>query len=371
MLFTGVDDADGDVDEEDSIHADTDADGHSNAAGGQFNVDNVEKWTHDFEYWDNFRIEKMVEQENRLKSDKSAAGANGGFSNGDETNGVTASGSSVATSSDDSAKKKRKRKKRVRRRKRKTSGEASPHEAEAPESTEAPLLQKPKRRKTELDKLAECGNKAVSDEDLVKKIEGQLWRDRVAVGRSYLFAHTPHEIPIGNGLFAKEFIPKGIIISDYPDSQRFAKSEYMNYEFENKMQQIEVENYLQEIDCRHLRLPNGALWGEDVIMFAHDLGDDTNCVGHLINHSPHPGCQNVLQRTKLLNFADYDTGGRKVGDNWRPCLLMYAKRNIRQGEELLRDYGKEYRFRHGICYCPKCGKFKRSRAFSEDEVDGN
>ncbi len=112
----------------------------------------------------------------------------------------------------------------------------------------------------------------------------------------------------GLGLFADQDIPKNQYLI-----------EYFGRELSNKEQYTSTSKYLFEINSR--RTIDGAI---------------SENIARYINHSCTPNCEVEIKKGRIL---------------------VYSKKNIKKGEELSYDYGKEYWNEHIKpigCKCDKC-----------------
>jgi hypothetical protein len=121
--------------------------------------------------------------------------------------------------------------------------------------------------------------------------------------------------PIGLGLFTRSPIRKGALVVEYTGALLPAEEAYRR-----------GGRYLFEVNSR---------WIID--------GKGRENISRYINHSCRPNCE---PRTRGMR------------------VLIYARRNIRPGEELSYDYGKEYfdeLIRPVGCKCARCVEKKKRR----------
>lgn len=165
-------------------------------------------------------------------------------------------------------------------------------------------------------------------------------RDRILDGQWPGLERKPVTLPsgryIGLGVFACDRLAQGQSVSHYPDHGYLLLPAYLKLPH---WKNSSVADYAQQVGTSGL-----SGWNKGpIVLLAHKIPVNQH-FGHLINHSPCRGCQNVVHVSKLISG--------------RPHLIFRARRTIDAGEQLLRDYGDEYHWPNSTIECPKCGKKK-------------
>lgn len=133
-------------------------------------------------------------------------------------------------------------------------------------------------------------------------------------------SYTPGEFELlvkrsatGLGLFAGGPIPKGACVI-----------EYIGVELSKEQEEKSRSKYLFEINARKT-IDGAPRWNK----------------ARYINHSCRPNCEPNIHKGRVF---------------------IHARRNIKPGEELSYDYGKNYfdQFLKDICGCPKCQPHKHA-----------
>lgn len=143
--------------------------------------------------------------------------------------------------------------------------------------------------------------------------------------------------PIGWGVFASICLAQGLSVAHYPDNGY----EFLESYLEKRTQNSSIAAYAQEVGTSGL----SGWTGGPIVLLAHKVPAMQH-FGHLINHSPCKGCQNVTHVVKLIKG--------------RPHYIFRTKRAIEPGEQLLRDYGDLYHWPNDTIECPSCGAVKAS-----------
>ena len=95
-------------------------------------------------------------------------------------------------------------------------------------------------------------------------------------------------------------------------------------------------------------LPTAGLPGFEadyIVVLAHNISAESH-YGHMINHSPCESCCNLTEKVELING--------------RPQLMFGAKREIRKGDQLLKNYGECYVWPDNQVECPTCGTVEKT-----------
>lgn len=142
----------------------------------------------------------------------------------------------------------------------------------------------------------------------------------------------PSGAKLGLGVFATQTFRKGCPVAHYPSSHAVSREQFLAMDTADPR----VDNYAQEIAGRD----------GPIVLLAHDVSAESH-FGHLINHTPCQSCCNLTQ--VVQRFHDNDV------------LIFRAKRRIKNGEQLLRDYGEDYLWPDHKVECPECGVVKATR----------
>ena len=142
--------------------------------------------------------------------------------------------------------------------------------------------------------------------------------------------NLPSGKDLGLGVVATRTFRKGAPVAHYPSTDSLSKQSYFDREL---FKDPRVANYAQEMEG-----PQGPK-----VLLAHEVSANDH-YGQIINHTPCTTCCNL---TQVAMKIDDDTH-----------LIFRAKRRISPGDQLLRDYGAEYKWPGDKVECPKCGTIK-------------
>ncbi|KAK6743285.1 hypothetical protein RB195_010505 [Necator americanus] len=153
----------------------------------------------------------------------------------------------------------------------------------------------------------------------------------------------------GMGAFAKVDIPRGAIFCDYRGYTGKSETVYGKIDTKDEQMQKRIRNYALEVTVDE----GGVKY--KMVVAAHLLSYDGSVVlGRYLNHSKHDNCEAVKKI-----WTSKDNRGNVVVTLW---ILFKAKRDVKKGEQLLWNYGKEFDtqdFKEN-CLCSECKNKRRT-----------